>query len=317
MLTGRTRDPERLAAGLRRLGWRVRDEGGRVIAVSPAGQQVEIRDSGELRITGRGEDSAARTLVKLARKLGVEVEVESLESGPRRPLVYGPVPSRRLGRSLGIDLPRGVCTQDCEYCSVGVPRRASPRERFEVDPVPLARELRAALSECRPDAVTLAGVGEPTLCANLGEVVEEITPLVERAGAELVLLTNSTWVSECPPEVDRIIASLDCAREGLYRRINRPHPDLSLDHLVRQLERVSEDVTVEVLLCRVGRVTNAEAGHVRELAGLLSGIGVREVQLNTVSRPPARGRAEAVGAGELARAERIFRDEGFRVEVYR
>ncbi len=318
MLTGRTRDPDRLMRGLRELGWRVREQGSRMVAVSPAGQQVEVdRDSGELRITGRGEDSAARTLVKLARKLGVEVEVESLESAPRRPLVYGPVPSRRLGQSLGIDLPRGVCTQDCEYCSVGVPRRVSPEERFEIDPTTLAEELRTALGDCRPDAVTLAGVGEPTLCANLEEVVEEIAPLVERAGAELVILTNSTWVSECPAELDRIIASLDCAREDLYRRINRPHPDLSLDHLVEQLEAVSEDVTVEVLLCRVGDVTNAGPDHLRELAGLLSGLGVREVQLNTVSRPPARGRAEAVGEGGLARARRILRDEGLRVEVYR
>ncbi|HII69690.1 TPA: hypothetical protein HA336_00470 [Methanopyrus kandleri] len=318
-LTGRTDDPDRLMRGLEELGWTVREKGDRLVAISPAGQQVEAnRETGELRITGRGEGTAARTLVKLAVKLGAEVELEGLSSEDRRPLVYGPVPSRRLGTSLGIDLPRGMCTHDCEYCSVGVSRRVSPHERFTVDPVAVREELSETLRRCDPDAVTFAGVGEPTLCANLREIAEEIRPLVEGVGAEVVLLTNSTWVSECADVVDVAVASLDCAREDLYRTINRPHPDMSLEHLVEELSQCDPgDVVVEVLLCRVGKITNADPDHLRELADLLGSIGLERVQLNTVARPPARGRAEPVGRDELLVARRTLESCGLEVSVYR
>ncbi|WP_088336166.1 radical SAM protein [Methanopyrus sp. KOL6] len=317
-LTGRTDNPDRLIRGLVELGWTVREEGDRLIAISPAGQQVEAnRETGELRITGRGEGTAARALVKLAVKLGAEVELEGLTFEDRRPLVYGPVPSRRLGTSLGIDLPRGVCTHDCEYCSVGVSRRVSPHKRFTVDPITVREELSETLRRCDPDAVTFAGVGEPTLCANLREIAEEIRPLVEGVGAEMVLLTNSTWVSECADVVDVAVASLDCAREDLYRTINRPHPNMSLEDLVEELGRCDPgDVVVEVLLCRVGRVTNADPDHLKELAGLLGSIGLERVQLNTVARPPARGRAEPVSREELLSARRTLELCGLDVSVY-
>ncbi|WP_456482322.1 hypothetical protein [Methanopyrus sp.] len=318
-LTGRTDDPDRLIRGLEELGWTVHEEDDRLVAISPAGQQVEAnRETGELRITGRGEGTAVRTLVKLAAKLGAEVEFEELSREDRRPMIYGPVPSRRLGTSLGIDLPRGVCTQDCEYCSVGVPKRVSPHERFTVDPAVIREELSETLRRCDPDAVTFAGVGEPTLCANLREIAEEIRPLVEGAGAEMVLLTNSTWVSECADVMDVTVASLDCAREDLYRKINRPHPDLSLEHLIGELARCDpDDVVVEVLLCRVGAVTNADPDHLRELADLLGSIGLERVQLNTVARPPARGSAEPVGRDELSAARRTLESRGFEVVVYK
>lgn len=94
-------------------------------------------------------------------------------------LVYGPVPSRRLGRSLGVDLvPLKTCTYDCVYCQLGRTTRKTVRRQSRVDPSDVAAQVRAKL-DSDPDVIALAGSGEPTLHAGIGEVIAGIKRLTD------------------------------------------------------------------------------------------------------------------------------------------
>ncbi len=229
------------------------------------------------------------------------------------------MPSRRLGRSLGIDLCAGKCTQDCRYCSVGVPHKVPIHDTHTTDPEPILQQLRQTLRTCNPDAITFAGVGEPTLCENLSEIAEETTREARKTDAELVLLTNTTHPSHHQHAFDEIIASLDTIDPHLHRTINRPHPTLTTQHILRELEKMDTDnLTVEVLLCYLpDGTTNAELQHLQHLAETLASIGVRRVQLNTVARPPAHGDARPVTEEELLKAKKTLEKAVDHVEVYR
>jgi len=146
--------------------------------------------------------------------------------------VYGPVPSRRLGRSLGVDLvPLKTCSLDCVYCQLGATARTT-LQRAEYVPIdPVIEEVRARLAQgAAADYVTLGGSGESTLHSGFGEVARRIK---EFSRVPVALLTNGSLFSR--PEVraacgaiDVVIPSLDAADEEGFRLLNRPHPDLSL-----------------------------------------------------------------------------------------
>ncbi len=289
----------------------------RATATSPTGHKVEISDDGTVRITGPAKDTTARTLLKLAKKLGIHVELHDITTEETRPQVYGPVPSRRLGTSLGIDVCQGKCTQDCQYCSVGVPTKVPIHDTHTTDPQPLLQQLQNALKTHTPDAITFAGVGEPTLCDNLSEIAEEITRIKPK-NTPLVLLTNTTHPSRHQHAFDEVIASLDAADPNLHQSINRPHPTMTLDHILSELEKMdTHNLTVEILLCRLpDGTTNAEPTHLRHLAEILGTLDVQKVQLNTVSRPPAKGNARPVTEEEMLEAKKTLEKTVERVEVY-
>ena len=154
--------------------------------------------------------------------------------------IYGPVPSRRLGTSLGVDLvPFKVCSYDCVYCQLGRTRWIScDREAF-VPPARLVEEIRQALVQGPlPDVITLAGSGEPTLYEPLGELIRALKTLT---GIPVALLTNGAlfWKPEVRRDAalaDLVLPSLDAGDEATFQAVNRPHPGLTLEETLQGLE---------------------------------------------------------------------------------
>jgi len=205
--------------------------------------------------------------------------------------IFGPVPSRRLGRSLGVDVvPYKTCTFDCVYCECGATTDLTI-ERREFFPLELILdELRDSLSEIitPPDVITLSGSGEPTLYNRLGDLIDGIR---KAARVPVAVITNSSllFMREVRDELGRadiVLPSLDSALAGPFSRINRPHPGITLDMITEGLGAFLDGYGGKVLL-EILLVEEYNAGD-EDLEALASFIGrhrVDSIQLNTAVRP--------------------------------
>ncbi len=204
--------------------------------------------------------------------------------------LYGPVPSRRLGKSLGVDIiPHKICTYDCIYCQLG---KTTNKTTARLDYVPVTdvlSELEAKLTtnaDC--DYITLAGSGEPTLHIHIGEMIGKIK---EMTNVPVAVLTNSSLldlpeVQTALMQADLVIPSLDAGNDQLFQHVNRPHHEISFNRMVQGLIDFSRQfkgrIWLEILL--VSGITGLTP-EVKEIAALAEKIRLDKVQLNTVSRP--------------------------------
>ena len=205
--------------------------------------------------------------------------------------IFGPVPSRRLGVSLGIDvIPYKTCSFDCVYCECGATTDKTV-ERRDFCPVrEVLDECEARLSAMRekPDCITLSGSGEPTLYSRMGELIDEVKRATK---LPVAVITNSSllWMSEVREELARadiVLPSLDAAVEDSFRRINRPHESLSLTRIIEGLAAFLAEyrgtVLFEILLIE-GH--NTDQRNLEALRNILANMRVDKVQLNTAVRP--------------------------------
>jgi len=213
---------------------------------------------------------------------------------PWSPSVFGPVPSRRLGRSLGVDMvPPKTCTFDCRYCQLGpTTHLTSERRRYgPVDAVVAAVTERLA-DDCCPDVVTLGGSGEPTLSLDLGAVLERLSPVVE---APLAVLTNGSLLSREDvrrelAHADIVLPSLDAGSEATFMAINRPCRAIDFATHVDGLQTFSAEYRGEIWLeIMLVAGMNDDDRSVDDLAELVERMSPSRVQLNTGVRPPADG----------------------------
>ncbi len=218
--------------------------------------------------------------------------------------IYGPVPSRRLGRSLGVDLvPMKVCTYDCIYCQLG--RTATlTAERAEYIP---AGEVIADIAEWlqrdgQADYITLSGSGEPTLHSGIATIVSAIQAMTTIPCA---ILTNGSllWVDEVAEacaDADLVLPSLDAADSETFKRINRPHPSITFDLMLSGLRNLADRAVSPLWLeVMVVKGENDSPEHVAKMRGLLQRLAPSRVQLNTVVRPPAEVGVEPVSLDRL------------------
>ena len=148
--------------------------------------------------------------------------------------IFGPVPSRRLGRSLGIDvIPPKTCSYDCVYCESGPTTHLTVKRQAFVDPDQVIRDLLAYFQEYpdSADVLTFSSAGEPTLYEPLGELIREVKRHLR--SLPLVVLTNGSllWdakVREALSAADRVVPSLDAVTKEVFQSLNRPHPSLDL-----------------------------------------------------------------------------------------
>ncbi len=227
--------------------------------------------------------------------------------------LFGPVPSRRLGRSLGIDvIPPKTCTLDCLYCESGPTTHLSLHRKAFLPPDDVLAQLQDFLQKHSDsvDALTFSSAGEPTLYEPLGELISAIKAAYRHI--PLVVLTNGTllWqegVRRDLLKADRVVPSLDAAHPEVFARLNRPHPHLSLDRLVEGLESFRREYRgayhLEILLVRG---INDTPAHLRDLAALVQRIGPDRVELNTVVRPPAQPGLEGLTAEAMKEAAAFF-----------
>jgi len=223
--------------------------------------------------------------------------------------VFGPVPSRRIGRSLGVDLvPFKTCTYDCIYCQLGSTTNLTVERKEWVPMDAVLEELKRKLV-CNPNYITLSGSGEPTLYSRLGELIEHIQAM---SGVPVAVLTNGSllWQKDVREEValaDLVLPSLDADEDDNFQFINRPHPDITFGQMVEGLVALRREFTgqywLEVFL--LGGYTALET-NVKRLAALARRIGPDRVQLNTVARPPTEDFALAVSPDALRKFAKFF-----------
>jgi wyosine [tRNA(Phe)-imidazoG37] synthetase (radical SAM superfamily) len=227
------------------------------------------------------------------------------------------VPSRRLGRSLGVDLvPYKTCSYDCVYCQLGATTNRTVERGCFVCINDILQEIAARLAAGpTPNYITLSGSGEPTLQADLGVLIAGIKRI---STLPVAMLTNGSllWRPDVQDELlaaDLVIPSLDAGDEVMFQRVNRPHRELHLARIIAGLEsfrkRFRGELWLEVFL--LGGLT-AGPDEVSKLVGLLARINPARIQLNTVARPPTESYARPASSAELSRAAQLL---GPRAEV--
>lgn len=231
--------------------------------------------------------------------------------------VFGPVPSRRFGRSLGVDvIPRKLCTLDCVYCEVGRTDKRGLARREHIPTDMILNDLREALvAHPDVDCVTFSGSGEPTLHSGIGDLLRATRRLTS---VPLVVLTNGTllWKPDVRDDLmaaDIVCPSLDAVSEDVFRRIDRPHPRLTavqvIEGLVEFRRQFSGKVWLEVLFVQGMNDDDEEVWLLRQA---IDRIAPDKVQINTVVRPPAEPWARPVSHERL---EQIRSMLGPRAEI--
>jgi wyosine [tRNA(Phe)-imidazoG37] synthetase (radical SAM superfamily) len=231
--------------------------------------------------------------------------VFSLEFMPgNEKYIFGPVPSRRLGLSLGLDIvPAKVCTLDCIYCQVGRTTQKTIERREYVPVEAVLNELKGRLEKgLRADFITISGSGEPTLNSRLGFLIDEIKKITS---IPVAVLTNGTLLylldvrRDCA-KADVVLPSLDAGDEQTFARINRPHPDISIKKVVEGLVEFRKEyggkIWLEVFIVDGVNTGQAEIAAIKRA---IEQIKPDKVQLNTAVRPTAEPGVKRVEEGRL------------------
>jgi wyosine [tRNA(Phe)-imidazoG37] synthetase (radical SAM superfamily) len=238
-------------------------------------------------------------------------------------IAFGPVPSRRLGHSLGINnIPPKICTYSCVYCQVGRTShfQLEPSPFYESETVAKAvaeKVARARESNETVDYLTFVPDGEPTLDANIGRTIELLKPL----GIRIAVITNATLIDrrevrEALMKADWVSFKIDAVTEMIWRRINRPHSALRLDRIHQGMLEFAKGyagtLVTETML--VGGL-NDENGNLNAIAAFLSRLKPKAAYISIPTRPPAEKRIQPPAEENVARAHQILGREVARVEL--
>ena len=238
-------------------------------------------------------------------------------------IAFGPVPSRRLGRSLGINhIPLKVCTYSCIYCQVGRTDRMTVARGPHYEPEEILRDLCDKITRTSNpgetiDFLTLVPDGEPTLDINFGRVIDLIKPF----GIRIAVITNASliWREDVREELlkaDWVSLKIDAVRERAWRRINRPHGTLRLDSILDGALAFArsyggELVTETMLVKNV----NDHPDHVGQIAKFLSHLRPARAYLSVPTRPPAELWVRSPDEETINQAYQILSQEVDRVET--
>jgi wyosine [tRNA(Phe)-imidazoG37] synthetase (radical SAM superfamily) len=218
--------------------------------------------------------------------------------------LYGPVPSRRLGRSLGIDIvPFKICTLDCVYCQLGRTTKKTIKRKDYVPVEEILAELRDKLDEgLDADFITISGSGEPTLNFKLGELIEGIKKITN---IPLAIITNGTLLyredvrADCA-KADVVLPSLDAGDEQIFQKVNRPHKSISIEKLIDGLCTFRSEFTGQIWLeVFLVEDLNTDIKQIAKIRDAIERIRPDKVQLNTAVRPTADADIKAVDAKKL------------------
>lgn len=230
--------------------------------------------------------------------------------------VYGPVPSRRLGASLGIDLTPLTCTFDCIYCQIK--RKNIKTNNGKNLKIPkkeeILKELKESLNSYKKiDYITFSGSGEPTLNPELGEIINEIRKITD---IKIALITNSSLlkykkVIESAKKVDLILPSLDATDNETFYKINRPIKDFQINEIIDSIKNLKIEgieTWLEIFLLK-GKISNSTSSHINGFIKAINIIKPDRVFLNTAIRPPLESYVQALEKEELKKiSEEIKRN---------
>ncbi len=222
----------------------------------------------------------------------------------KRKYLYGPVPSRRLGLSCGIDIvPLKVCTLDCIYCQLGKTVQTTIERKDYLPIEQVLAEIKDALAEgLEADFITIAGSGEPTLHSRLGELIDGIKKLTN---IPVAILTNGTLLyrkdvrTDCA-KADVVMPSLDAIDEQTFLRINRPHSVISIENLISGLcafrKEFPGQIWLEIFFVEGINTSSDQIARIKDVIEL---INPDKVHLNTAVRPTADPNIARLSAEKL------------------
>jgi wyosine [tRNA(Phe)-imidazoG37] synthetase (radical SAM superfamily) len=237
-------------------------------------------------------------------------------------LVFGPVPSRRLGNSLGINhIPYKHCSYSCIYCQVGPTMHPQIQRRRFYAPQAIADAVQQMITRAKKasspvDYLTFVADGEPTLDADLGEAIRALRPL----GLPTAVITNASllWreeVRSALSEADWVSIKIDAVRPRTWRRINRPHRDLNLQTVMggaRQFAAHFKGVLATETMLVSG--INDEPHELEALAGFIQTVHPQRAYLAIPVRPPTMPWAQAPATSRINTAFQIFASQLPQVE---
>ena len=237
-------------------------------------------------------------------------------------IAFGPVPSRRLGRSLGINnIPPKICTYSCVYCQLGRTIEMQVERQCFYDPDRIVREVRDKVEKAQEkgeiiDYLTFVPDGEPTLDINLGREIEALKDL----DISIAVISNASlvWQEDVREELakaDWVSLKTDAASEEMWRRVNRPHGKLQLDKIQDGMLAFARDYK-GVLATETMLVTDLNDGQqtVEEVADFLARLTPDVAYLSIPTRPPAEPWAQPPGEEALNRAYQIISEKVQHVE---
>ena len=237
-------------------------------------------------------------------------------------IAFGPVPSRRLGRSLGVNnIPPKVCTYSCVYCQLGRTIKMQVERSVFYEPEDILKDVRDKVEKSREvgeaiDYLTFVPDGEPTLDANLGREIELLKPL----GIKIAVITNGStlWredVREDLMQADWVSLKIDATREEVWRRIDRPHGTLRLasilDGALEFANAYGGELVTETMLVEG---VNDIAALVGETADFLAQLRPSTAYLSIPTRPPAEEWAQPPAEDVINRAYQILGEKVEQVE---
>jgi wyosine [tRNA(Phe)-imidazoG37] synthetase (radical SAM superfamily) len=219
--------------------------------------------------------------------------------------IYGPVPSWRFGRSLGVDpvcRVEKICSFDCIYCQLGKTRSKTMERKEYVGCARVCRELEAA-DKSTSDVITFSGTSEPTLNLKIGEMIG----FAKKFGLPVVVLTNSSLlhlreVREALGKADIVSAKLDAPNEKLFREINKPLEGIHFETILGGLKKFRKEFGGKFALQMM--FVEANKGAAGEMAKLACELEPDEVQLDTPLRPSP---VPPLSIEEMERIEGLFR----------
>ena len=235
----------------------------------------------------------------------------------QRKYTFGPVPSRRLGLSLGVDIiPNKLCSLDCVYCEVGVTDKRGLARKEYLPANEILIEVKEVIVEYPDlDHITISGSGEPTLNSKIGDIIRGIKQMTK---IPVAVLTNGTLLNL--PEVRRdlmdadiVSPSLDAVSADVFEKVDRPNPKLRIDTIIDGIKVFRQEyqgrMWIEILFVKG---MNDHDEEVFKMKQVLDEIQPERIHLNTVIRPPAYAIAQPVGEDRLKEIQKIL---GWRSEI--
>lgn len=226
--------------------------------------------------------------------------------------LYGPVPSRRLGRSLGIDLvPHKICTYNCIYCQIGSTTEKTLVRKEYVPVSEIFEEVGRFLKEenASIDHLSLAGSGEPTLHSKIRSIIEGLKRITS---IPVAVITNGFLLSEKEVrenllQADIVLPSLDAVSQDVFLRINRPRPGFLIEKVIEGLVEFRKiyrgQIWLEILFCKGVNDGKEELMKMKEA---IDRIQPDRIHLNTVIRPPSEKWVAPLNEKEMREIQALF-----------
>ena len=233
--------------------------------------------------------------------------------------VFGPVPSRRLGISLGVDLVLSKsCNLNCIFCECGATKKIQlERQRFK-DMNEILNEIQSVLKDIKPDYITFSGSGEPTLSLDLGNISKAIKEDLKYKG-KICLITNSLLlaneqVTKELEYIDLIVPTLNTLNQDIFEKIVRPDYRTSVDEIKKGFINLNNSnykgkIWIEIFILE--NINDSEENFI-EIADFLNSENIRydKIQLNTIDRVGAERDLKAISSDKILKAKKILEENG-------